>query len=216
MEINVNRFIQLLVEENKKQNLISRKAGLEEIKRHIDDSCALLEFMSLDGLNVVDVGSGAGFPGLILALYCPGANFTLLEADLKKSQFLQKAIDSLELTNVKVIRTRAETLGHLADHRENYDLCTSRAVAGMNILLEYSIPLIKSDSGMVAMWKGSNYAAEIAQAQNSLLLLNAKITAIHEYTLMEEGDRVIVIAGKEGPTSSQYPRRTGIPAKRPL
>lgn len=215
MEINVNRFIDLLVEENKKQNLISRKAGLDEIVKHVQDSRAILDFISLDGLSIIDVGSGAGFPGLILAISCPEAKFTLVEADLKKSQFLQKAIESLKMSNVTVLRERVETLGQNPSSRERYDICTSRAVASMNILLEYSIPLVKKE-GMVAMWKGSNYQQEIASAKNSLALLQGKIISINKYTLVEEGDRVIVLVGKEGSTPEQYPRRNGIPAKRPL
>lgn len=215
MEINVNIFIDLLVEENQKQNLVSRKASMDELVKHVEDSRAILDFLSLDGLSVIDVGSGAGFPGLILAILCPGTKFTLVEADLKKSQFLHRVTDSLKMTNVKVLRERAETLGRHPAYREKYDICTSRAVAAMNILLEYSIPLVKTD-GMVAMWKGSNYEQEIASAQNSLTLLQGKIFRINKYSLVEEGDRVIVLVGKEGSTPKQYPRRNGIPAKRPL
>lgn len=215
MEITVNKFIDLLIEENKKQNLVSRKAGLDDIVKHVEDSRAILDFISLDGLRIIDVGSGAGFPGLVLAISCPEAKFTLVEADLKKSQFLQKTIESLKLSNVTVLRERAETLGQHPAYREQYDICTSRAVASMNILLEYSIPLVKRD-GMVAMWKGSNYELEIASARNTLALLQGKIISINKYTLVEEGDRVIVLVGKEGSTPKQYPRRNGIPAKRPL
>lgn len=215
MELNVKKYIELLEEENQKQNLVSRKAGREELAKHVEDSRAILDFMSLDGLSIIDVGSGAGFPGLILAICCPAASFTLVEADLKKSQFLQKVIDDLNLNNAKVIRERVETLGRLPACREQYDLCTSRAVASMNILLEYGIPLVK-ENGLVAMWKGSNYEQEIAAAQNSLLQLRGKIKSIHAYTLVEDGDRVIVFVGKEGTTPEQYPRRNGVPAKRPL
>jgi 16S rRNA (guanine527-N7)-methyltransferase len=215
MEINVNRFIDLLLAENQKQNLVSRKAEREDIQKHVQDSCALLKFKSLDGGKVIDIGSGAGFPGLILAIKSPAAWFTLVEADLKKSQFLQTVIESLNLKNVTVLRQRVEDLGRDLTHRESYDVCTSRAVAGMNILLEYSLPLIKIN-GVVAMWKGSSYQQEIAEAANSLSLLQGKILSLHTYSLMEEGERVIVMVGKDGNTPERYPRRSGVPAKRPL
>lgn len=215
MEINVNRFIDLLLEENKKQNLVSRKAGRGEIEKHIEDSRAILDFMALDGCNVIDIGSGAGFPGLVLAILCPEAQFTLVEADLKKSQFLQAVILNLKISNVTVLRERAETVGRLPACREHYDVCTSRAVASMNILLEYSLPLVRKD-GLVVMWKGKNYEQEIAAAKNSLALLQGKIKSINNYSLMEEGDRVLVLVGKDGTIPAQYPRRNGIPAKRPL
>lgn len=214
MEIIVNRFIDLLLEENQKQNLVSRRAGRKELEKHVEDSRAVLEFKTLDGCNVVDIGSGAGFPGLILAICCPRGRFTLVEADLKKSQFLHAAINTLNIKNAVVIRDRIENLGR-TDHRDNYDVCTSRAVAGINILLEYGLPLVKNN-GIVAMWKGSNYDQELLTAANSLTLLSGKVISINKYSLMEEGDRCIIFVGKDGATPEKYPRRSGIPGKRPL
>lgn len=215
MEIIVNNFIDLLLEENQKQNLVSRKAERSDIEKHVADSRSLLDVVSLEGLNIIDIGSGAGFPGMILAMLCPQARVTLVEADLKKSQFLLEASRQLNLNNVQVVRERAETLGRLPQYRESFDICSSRAVAGMNVLLEYCLPLVRVD-GKAAMWKGKNYEQEIKAAQNSLALLKGQVENIYKYSLKEDGDRVIVMVGKLGLTPAKYPRRPGIPAKRPL
>lgn len=215
MEIYVNRFKDLVLEENEKQNLISRKSIQFELNKHIEDSLKILDFISCSGINIVDLGSGAGFPGLILAMFCQEAKFTLVESDHKKSSFLQRAQEELKLSNVNVICERAEIIGQNKEFRESFDLCTSRAVAAMNILLEYSLPLIKK-SGQVVMWKGKNYQQEIEKSRNAFDLLGGRVADIHRYSLLEERDRALVIVNRTGEISAKYPRRVGIPTKRPL
>jgi len=215
MEINVNRFLNLLLEENKKQNLVSRKTGPEELQKHIQDCIQVLEWVSLDGLEVIDIGSGAGFPGLVLAITCPQSRVTLVESDLKKSGFLQYVSKELELDNVRVIRERAETLGRDSQHREMYDICTSRAVAAMGVVLEYGIPLVKQN-GKVLLWKGNNYQQEITEAKMALKTLRGEVENIYLYNLMLERDRAIVAVKKVKRTPDQYPRRIGAPTKKPL
>jgi 16S rRNA (guanine527-N7)-methyltransferase len=215
MEIYVKRFVQLLFAENEKQNLVSRKAGSEEIEQHVRDSLQLLEWVNLVNLEVIDIGSGAGFPGLILAMACPQSRFTLLESDLKKSGFLQMVIEELGLENVLVIRERAEVLGQDRQYRNSYDVCTNRAVAAMSVVLEYGIPLIKR-GGRVFLWKGRNYQQEIAEAEVALEILGGKIEDVYLYNLRQARDRAIVAVEKVGRTPGQYPRRVGAPAKSPL
>lgn len=215
MEIYVKRFVQLLFAENEKQNLVSRKAGSEEIGQHVRDSLQLLEWVNLVNLEVIDIGSGAGFPGLILAMACPQSRFTLLESDLKKSGFLKMVIEELGLENVLVIRERAEVLGQDRQYRNSYDVCTNRAVAAMSVVLEYGIPLIKR-GGRVFLWKGRNYQQEIAEAEVALEILGGKIEDVYLYNLRQERDRAIVAVEKVGRTPGQYPRRVGAPAKSPL
>lgn len=215
MEIYVKRFVQLLFAENEKQNLVSRKAGSEEIEQHVRDSLQLLEWVNLVNLEVIDIGSGAGFPGLILAMACPQSRFTLLESDLKKSGFLQMVIEELGLENVLVIRERAEVLGQDRQYRNSYDVCTNRAVAAMSVVLEYGIPLIKR-GGRVFLWKGRNYQQEIAEAEVALEILGGKIEDVYLYNLRQTRDRAIVAVEKVGRTPGQYPRRVGAPAKSPL
>ncbi len=215
MEINVNKFLELLIEENTKHNLVSRKAGRDELLSHIEDSRKMLDFCSLEDKKLIDIGSGAGFPGLILAIYCPGAQFTLVEADLKKSSFLLQVCEELALENVQVIRERVELMGQNPLYRGQYDICTSRAVAAMNIMLEYGIPLVKQ-SGQLFLWKGKNYQAEIEQAEQALKILRGRVEESYQYSLLEERDRTIVVVKKVGPTPKQYPRRVGVPSKKPI
>jgi 16S rRNA (guanine527-N7)-methyltransferase len=205
----------LLFTENEKQNLVSRKAGPEDIRQHVQDSLQLLEWVPLVDLDVIDSGSGDGFPGLILAMACPQSRFTLLESDLKKSGFLQMAIDQFGLVNVRVIRERAEVIGQDPKYRNSFDVCTNRAVAAMNVVLEYGIPLVKP-GGRVFLWKGRNVEQEIIEAAGALEILGAKIEAIYLYKLMQERDRAIVAVEKVGQTPGQYPRRVGVPTKSPL
>ena len=108
MEINVNHYIEFLFAENEKQNLISRQAGREDVLSHIEDSLAALKFVDLSGKRVIDIGSGAGFPAIILAIHCPDTEFVLVESDLKKSNFLQSCQGLLKLSNVQIVRARVE------------------------------------------------------------------------------------------------------------
>ncbi|MDD4801872.1 MAG: 16S rRNA (guanine(527)-N(7))-methyltransferase RsmG [Syntrophomonas sp.] len=215
MEIYVKEYIDLLLRENQKQNLISRKASREDIEQHVMDSLQLLEWETLDGRNVIDIGSGAGFPGLILAIACPRSRVTLLESDLKKSAFLQMVIKDMGIMNVRVIRERAEILGQDSQYREGFDVCTNRAVAAMNVVLEYGIPLLKL-GGEVFLWKGRIVQEEIAAAQNALRLLGGKVKAVYQYNLRQDKDRFIVAVEKMSNTTRAYPRRVGVPAKNPL
>jgi len=214
MEINVKRFLDLLKEENQRQNLISRQAGQAEMERHVQDSLEGQAWIK-EGLEVVDIGSGAGFPGLVLAMTCPQARFTLIEADLKKSGFLEAVIKELGLKNVQVIRERVEKLGQDKRWREGYDLCTSRAVASVRILLEYGLPLVKP-GGRLLMWKGINFRQELSEAHNALQTLGGEVEKVITYSLMSSDDRVIVAVKKVRATPDQYPRRIGVPAKKPL
>lgn len=215
MEIIVNRFIDFLFAENEKQNLISRQAGREDVLSHIEDSLAVLKFVELSGKRVIDIGSGAGFPAIVLAMHCPQTEFVLIESDLKKSSFLQSCQEQLELQNVQIMRARAEEIGQDKQFRAKFDCCSSRAVAAMNIMLEYGLPLLKT-GGKLLLWKGINFQTEIDEAQKALQILKAGVEAVCPYTLPGDKQRVIVVVNKEAETPLQYPRRTGTPAKRPL
>ncbi len=216
MEYNVKSFTKLLWRENELHNLVSRKTTPEDLERHIDDSLRLLDFVDLtSGTRLVDIGSGAGFPGLILAMARPEVEVTLVESDAKKSQFLNLVREELGLTRVSVVCRRVEELGRDPQWRESFDYCTSRAVAAINIMLEYGLPLIKTD-GRLLLWKGRNYPDEMEKAQNALLTLGGVLEDIFHYTLMEELDRVIIALRKTCSTPDKYPRRVGLPSKRPL
>lgn len=209
-------YIALLLQENDRQNLISRRSAREDIDAHIRDSVAILDFWPLEaGQTLIDIGSGAGFPGLMLALARPQLAVTLLEADLKKSEFLNRCVSELALPNVAVLRERAEVAGQSAQWRGHFDLCSSRAVALAPVLLEYGLPLLKV-GGRQLMWKSRGWEEEMNAAQNALAILGGELETVWSYDLTGDKDRVIVAVRKIAPTPEKYPRRDGIPAKRPL
>ena len=215
METILDRYKEMLWEENKKQNLISRRSNRDDIDEHIADSKALLDFIQLDNAKVIDLGSGAGFPGVIIGCYLPGISMTLVEADGKKSGFLARAARELNLINITVLQQRAEVLGQDPLYREQYDFCTCRAVAELRVVAEYGVPLLKT-GGIMAVWKGSNYKEETEPAQNALKSLETSIINIYEYNLPGGKKRALVLLQKQGTTAARFPRHTGIPSKRPL
>jgi len=215
MEYNVNKFKELVLKENTRHNLISRRSIKSELDKHIEDCLKLLEFVSITEEDVIDIGSGAGFPGLVLALFKPEAKFTLVEADLKKSLFLKIVKETMKLENVDVIRKRVEEIGQDEEYRDRFDICTSRAVASMKVVLEYGLSLIKV-GGKLMLWKGRNYHKEISDAKKALQILGGSVENVYLYNLMDERDRAIVVVRKEKSTPVMYPRRVGIPVKRPL
>lgn len=201
--------------ENQKHNLVSRKAKAADLDQHIADSSKVLDYCDLTGKKVVDIGSGAGFPGLIIALICPQAEFVLIEADLKKSRFLQETINQLELKQVSVINERVEAVGQNQNYRSQFDVCTARAVSTINVLLEYGLPLLKKQGRMI-LWKGKNWQAELQSAQAALSLLGGEYKKTYTYYLGSERLRALLEFEKTETTPDQYPRRIGIPVKRPL
>lgn len=215
MEYNVNKFKTALLAENELHNLVSRKSLAEELDKHIQDSLQVFSYFELSGMKGADIGTGAGFPGLIMAMSKPDCFLTLIESDLKKSDFLQRMKLKLSLDNVEVIKTRAEEIGHIPEYRASFDFCTSRAVTSINVLVEYAMPLLKT-GGKLFLWKGKNYQQELEKASSALQILEATVIDIFHYTLINELDRVMVVIEKKSEIPDKYPRRTGIPAKRPL
>ena len=174
MELYVKEYQTLLLRENEKQNLVSRKTIDEELEKHIADSLALLSFVSWSGERIVDIGSGAGFPGLLLSFADLDNCFTLVESDLKKSGFLQQCVQQLHLPHVQVVRERAEILGQDPSYRETFTVCTSRAVSSIRVMVEYGLPLLKV-GGSLYLWKGPKYQEEIDEAAHALYLLGAAV-----------------------------------------
>jgi len=215
METSVRKYLELLWEENKKQNLFSRRVQRAELGKHVLDSMEGLKWMDKPGQSVVDIGSGAGFPAIVLAIYRPENIFHMIESDLKKAQFLREIIDELDLSNTAVICERVEKIGSELTSREKYDFCSSRAVASMRVLLEYGLPLLKL-GGLFLMWKGTNYGQQVDESEKALEILGGRVQQIHGYNLMGLNDRVIVAVEKTNITPLKYPRRIGVPVKRPL
>ena len=164
----------------------------------------------------LDVGSGAGFPGIPLKIILPEIRMTLIEATGKKTTFLRHLIDVLALKDVEVLHGRAEEIGHESEHRERYDVVMARAVAHLSVLAEYCLPFCRLGGRMIAP-KGVDAQAEAETASNALFLLGGYLVTIKPVELVGlEADRHLVVVDKVAPTPEAYPRRAGIPAKRPL
>lgn len=210
----INDYIRELLEENKKQNLISRQATEEEIREHVEDSEYLRNVIDLKGLRILDIGSGQGFPAIPLAISEPGSNFVLVESDLKKSMFLKDLVLKLGLKNAEVIRARIEELGKNSDFRGCFDMVTCRAVAELPVILEWGIPVLRVN-GLLAAWKGIRAGEEIEKSQRALEILGGEVIQVADYEIGGK-KRFIVLVKKVKESPPQYPRRGGLAKKRPL
>jgi 16S rRNA (guanine527-N7)-methyltransferase len=201
-------YLKELVEWNRKFNLTAITAPEEIRTKHFADSLLLLEHQRLTDESVVDVGAGAGFPGIPLKIACPGIKLTLLEATKKKIGFLEHIIKTLGLNDVRAVWARAEDFA--ADHREKFDLAVARAVADLRVLAELCLPLVRV-GGLFIAWKEAAIEPEIALAGHALAELGGELreTAKHPR-------RSLLIIKKVHPTPPRYPRRPGLAKKQPL
>ncbi len=197
-----------LIEWNKKFNLTSVTDPDEIRTKHFEDSLSLLQTIKLANESVIDVGAGAGFPGIPLKLACPDIKLTLLEATKKKVEFLKHIISILSLENVEIIWGRAEEATR--EKRERFDLAVSRAVAKLNILSEYCLPFVKL-GGLFVAYKEEEIEAEVEEAKKAIAILGGQIREIKKFP-----PRSLVIIDKIRETPPKYPRRAGMAKKRPL
>jgi 16S rRNA (guanine527-N7)-methyltransferase len=202
---------------NEKFNLtaIREPEGIRT-KHFLDSLSALLELKTPPPGKIVDVGTGAGFPGFPLKIIFPSMHLTLLESVGKKVDFCRHMVEILQLENVEVLNMRAEDLGQNPHYREKFDWAVARAVASMPILMEYLLPLVRVGGAVLAQ-KGENAHAEAQTAEKAILLLGGNLRRITKITLpgvVEE--RFLVVVDKKAATPSQYPRRAGLPSKKPL
>jgi 16S rRNA (guanine527-N7)-methyltransferase len=189
---------------------------------HFLDSLSVLqaeearEVLGRPGARAIDIGSGAGFPGIPLKLIFPLVHLTLLEATGKKVAFLEHVAQRLGLQTVRAVHGRAEELGHDAAHREQYDLALARAVAELPAVVEYALPFCQIGGWVVAQ-RGETGIADAQAAQRAIALLGGELQRVVPVQLpgLREG-RTLVVIHKTGPTPAGYPRRPGVPAKRPL
>jgi 16S rRNA (guanine527-N7)-methyltransferase len=209
-----------LVEWNEQFNLtaITDDVGIQV--RHFLDSLSCLQALEsgerFSGKHVIDVGTGAGFPGLPLKLLCPGMKLTLLEATAKKVGFLEHVTSHLQMHDVTIKQGRAEELGQQSAHREQYDWAIARAVADMPILAEYLLPLVKV-GGRVLAQKGEGAPAEVQRGEWAIQQLGGRVRRLVPIELRGLAEtRYLVILDKVAVTPPQYPRRPGMPNKRPL
>ena len=208
-------YMELLIEWNEKMNLTAIIKPEEIILKHFIDSITILKQIK-DGETLVDVGTGAGFPGIPLSIMNSTLKITLVDSLNKRLIFLQEVINQLNLENVEIVHARAEEFGQNKKYREKFDIATSRAVANLSTLSEYLIPLVKIDGKVISM-KASAAQDEINEAKNAIKILGGKIEKIDEFNLPQSDiGRTVIVMKKEKETPSKYPRKPGIPSKEPI
>ena len=214
-ECQFDQFTQLLLEWNQKMNLTAITEPEEILLKHYVDSALLFQSGVVNGdMNVIDVGCGAGFPSIPVKIIAPSLRFTLLDALNKRLQFLDEVIQTLNLEKISTLHLRAEDAGRDRLYREQFDLCVARAVAPLNILLEYCTPFLK-DGGYFVALKGPDAFNELKRAQNAMNELCVSVKEVIETSLpTTDQKRVIVVLQKRGKTPDRYPRKTGKPSKK--
>lgn len=206
-----------LLDWNQRINLTAITDPDEVEIRHFLDSMAVVRALKFEpGCRVIDVGTGAGFPGLPLRIIHPKIALSLLESTGKKTDYLQHVVNTLELSNVKIVNMRAEEAGQDPAHREQYDVALARAVARLPVLAEYLLPLLKVGGKMVAL-KGESAAQEVSAAQEALRLLGGEMRRLYPVELPEVAEtHYLVLIEKVAASPAKYPRRSGIPSRKPL
>lgn len=203
-----NKYLAELIGWNKNFNLTSITDPEKIRQKHFEDSLLLLRTFQLTNESVVDVGAGAGFPGIPLKIACPGIKLTLIDSVRKKVEFLKCIINVLDLKDTEAVWARAEDFA--AKSRERFDLAVSRAVAKLNILCEYCLPLVKV-GGVFIAYKGVEIEEEAEEAANAIEVLGGKLKETKKFP-----SRSLVIIEKAKATPLKYPRRAGMAKKKPL
>ena len=212
-----NRYFELLVEWNEKINLTAITEPKEvAIKHMIDSITAYDEKIFQDGVTVIDVGTGAGFPGLPLKIFCPEIKLTLMDSLNKRIKFLQTVVEELGLQDVECVHARAEEGARNKKYRESFDLAVSRAVARLPILCEYCLPFVKKGGHFIAL-KGMQFHEEAEEAAKAIKVMGGSKTEIRPVKLPELDDkRAVITITKTMPTPKAYPRKAGTPTKNPI
>ena len=210
-------FYDYMIEMNQVMNLTSITEEDEVILKHFYDSMSVIKYYYFhDQINVIDVGTGAGFPGIPLAILLPNVQFTLMDSLNKRITFLNEVVKKCGLKNVESIHSRAEELAKDGDYRENYDVCVSRAVANLSVLLEYCIPFIKK-GGKFISYKSISSEEELTDSKNAQNKLCCKLKENISFELPDTDiKRNFLIFEKFDHTADKYPRNNGIPRKKPL
>lgn len=216
----VNQFIdyyELLIDWNNKINLTSIVEFEDVIIKHFIDSASILNFYNVEKCrSMIDVGTGAGFPGIPIKILVPDIELVLLDSLNKRINFLNEVIYKLGIDNCKAIHSRAEDLAILPEYREKFDLCVSRAVSNLSTLSEYCLPFVKTN-GYFISYKSSDIDDEYNSSLNAIKKLNAKCERIEKFEITNTDiSRSFIFIKKNGKTNNKYPRKNNLPKKNPL
>lgn len=210
-------YYDILCEWNEIMNLTAITQFDEVVEKHFLDSLALGAYLKMKGnLKLIDIGTGAGFPGIPLKIVYPQLHVLLVDSLNKRVRFLNEVIQRLNLSNIFAVHGRAEELARKNEYREQYDVCVSRAVAHLASLSEYCLPFVKI-GGAFAAYKSSDIADEVEQSKKAIQILGGKLKSVEMFQLPETAyNRSFVMIDKVKNTSKKYPRKAGTPAKCPL
>ena len=216
-ETQILTYLEELIAWNRKMSLVGKASDEEILRKHFIDSLTCSSLIDdQESPHLLDIGAGAGFPGLVLKIIRPDICIDLLEASGKKCLFLKHIVSLLKVEGVEILNGRAEHYGHMDGYRESYDLVVSRAVAHLSIVSEYAFPFLRLGGVFIAL-KGPAGVDEFEEGKKALEILGGKLKEIKEFVLPGGGERRVVFAfRKVSATPSEYPRRNGVPAKKPL
>ncbi len=210
-------FYEMLIEKNKVMNLTTITELDEVVEKHFLDSLSLIKSVNLkENLKILDLGTGAGFPGIPLKIAFPHLEIVLLDSLNKRILFLQEVIDKLQLLKISAVHGRAEELARNIEFREKFDLCVSRAVANLSSLSEYCIPFVRQGGRFIA-YKSGEVEEEVQRAKKAIVILGGNMEKVKKFTLDgTEFSRSLIEIRKESKTPKEYPRKAGIPSKTPI
>mgnify|MGYP002771090958 CR=1 FL=1 len=211
------KYYEMLIEKNKVMNLTAITEFDEVVEKHFIDSLSIVRVIDMEKVHsIIDIGTGAGFPGIPVKIMFPHIKFTLVDSLNKRVNFLNEVIENLELRDIEAYHGRAEDYGRDKKFREKYDLCVSRAVANLASLSEYCMPFVKPD-GYFISYKAGECEDEIDNSKNAIKILSGKIEKVEKFSLPDsEISRSFIKIKKIKNLSNKYPRKSGIPSRNPL